>query len=222
MVVKYLSALPYLALSVLYCVDAWQTPPGRRKARLKPLLMPALLIFLLIGSLVPAPLIAIGLFLGFCGDVFLLKSDERALTLGLSSFLLGHGFYVVSLFGAGAWQNIAPLPVALYAVFLLGVIFLFLRVVWRGAGKLQAAVLLYALVLAFLSLTAMTRLLAFPSPSALSFFFGSVLFIASDGILALGLFAKPLKKQDFILMLLYLLAQGSIALSAVLPIGGFP
>jgi uncharacterized membrane protein YhhN len=58
-----------------------------------------------------------GLCLGFVGDVLLIGKSQRALLLGLGSFLLGHLAYLAAFYSLGIdWTNVGIAAVALTAV----------------------------------------------------------------------------------------------------------
>ena len=89
----YLLLMPYIVISCAYCIDAWRA--SRLSRILKPLLMPSLLMGYCFAARPVQPLIAIGIALGFVGDVALMLHGDWAFIAGLAGFLLGHVMYSI-------------------------------------------------------------------------------------------------------------------------------
>lgn len=155
-------------------------------AATKPLLMPVLLAWVLANAVQgsrPAVALMAGLFCAFLGDV-LLMADERL--WGIAAFALMQVAYLVAfrlLPGPGlvrAW----PLAAVPYALAWAG----FTALLWPSAGDLRIPVAAYGALLYAMALAALGLALRLPPdmrwwPAA-----GGALFIASDAVLALGMF----------------------------------
>jgi YhhN family len=140
-----------------------------------------------------ALLIALGMTLGFLGDLFLapLLPVAQPTLAGIAAFGLGHVAYLVALVGfANAHSLNAPGPrwAALAVWLLIGMVGWYL-VIFRGqkATVLHWAALPYALLLA--SLAGVATGLALQSALFLPLAVGAALFLLSDLILAGELFA---------------------------------
>jgi uncharacterized membrane protein YhhN len=169
--------------------------------------------------------IAAGLALSLGGDVALLGSSKRAFLAGLVLFLLAHLAYIVafalaaSLVAAGT-----GLPAERMAVAALGIglsTALLLRRLWRGAGEMRGPVLVYALVISVMVISAMGGSRSPGTALGLSplAFLGAVLFYVSDAALALTLFYRPFRWAPLLTLGVYWLGQLGIVLAARLTNG---
>ena len=113
----YLLLIPYIAISCAYCIDAWRA--SRLSRILKPLLMPSLLMGYCFAARPVQPLIAIGIALGFVGDVALMLHGDWAFIAGLAGFLLGHVMYsiwfIIQTGGAFSPWSLFYIPLAIAA-----------------------------------------------------------------------------------------------------------
>jgi uncharacterized membrane protein YhhN len=188
----------------------------------KPLLMPLLMAFFILMSLgrgylqptavmvSPNNFVLLALFFGFLGDTFLLGNGVF-FTLGLSSFLIGHVFYIlaflrnfsISRVPAAAWPILAVY--VLYSVVICSRLFPFV------SAKDKPSVIIYMTALLLMSFTAMAQLCALGEPAAALVFAGSLLFIASDTILSFQQFKKKGlcagRGAGVVIMLTYAAAQ---------------
>ena len=139
-----------------------------------------------------ALLLAIGITLGFVGDVFMarvLPIGEPVLG-GMGAFGLGHGAYIGGLLLLGrqsVFASAGPRWAAWLAWLLVGALGWY-AVVWRGHrhSALHVAALPYALLLA--STAGVATGLAILSPPLWILALGAALFLVSDLILATQLF----------------------------------
>ena len=103
----YLLLMPYIVISCAYCIDAWRA--SRLSRILKPLLMPSLLMGYCFAARPVQPLIAIGIALGFVGDVALMLHGDWAFIAGLAGFLaVSVKPYIAQRFATWghAWEDI--------------------------------------------------------------------------------------------------------------------
>jgi uncharacterized membrane protein YhhN len=129
------------------------------------------------------PLLIAGLAACVIGDAFLACDPKRWLAPGLVAFLVGHACYIF-LFAAYRPQGLEP--DAMQVAGLAGVAIAALAVLaflWNHLGPLRPAVVLY--VVAIGVMTGSSLLLPMPFWPAMA---GSVAFMASDAVLAIGLF----------------------------------
>lgn len=152
--------------------------------------------------------IAVGLVFSLAGDVFLMLPVDR-FTLGLASFLVAHVAYLVA-FTTNVAVGSAPLlllPFALAA----GVLVSFL---WKHLGSKRVPVVLYAGVLAAMAWLATSRVWVLGGRGAECAAIGAVLFVVSDGSLAVNRFRARFAHAQTLIMTTYVVAQWLIALSS--------
>lgn len=186
------------AYAGLALADAALAATGRDRTRraTKPLLMPLL-------SLQRDAPTRRALLLGGAGDVALLGDGQGAFTAGLGSFLLGHVAWVRALRarpGAGVVRR-RPALVLPYAALLAA----FHAYLWRRTGPDRVPVLVYS---AALTATAVAALDTGDARAAA----GGLLFLGSDGLLALERFAGVhLPAHEGLVMASYTSAQALLA-----------
>jgi len=150
------------------------------------------------------PVLALGLFLGSLGDIFLALEPSQ-LPLGIAAFGLGHLVYIY-LFarirmregGRGGWSRIAALALAAYGVVILN---------WLQPyfGDLRVAASLYNGII-----LVMTVLAVIGRAPALALA-GALLFLVSDSVLAVRLFTGYLEWAGPVVWVTYYLGQAGIA-----------
>ena len=171
-------------------------------------LMPALLI----GFLVALPrrrgniLVfgTIGILLSWSGDALLESPGDIGFLLGLGSFFLAHVAYLVLFLGPLRQRRI-PWQAVFYALWFVVLLILLVPHV----GALVVPVAAYGLVLAAAASAAL-------GANRLALV-GALVFLVSDTILAFRLFYPDFDfwQMNFVIMLLYIVGQGLIALGAV-------
>ncbi|MDF1769899.1 lysoplasmalogenase [Maricaulis sp.] len=152
--------------------------------------------------------LAAGLALGALGDVFL-ALDQSVLPLGIAAFGLGHLVYIwlfarwrMEAGPRGGMSRIAALAVALSGLAMMN---------WLQPhfGELQIAASVYngiILVMAVLAILGRSPLLAM---------IGALLFVVSDSVLAVRLFAGELDWAGPVVWVCYYLGQAAITLGLV-------
>ncbi len=151
--------------------------------------------------------IVIGLVCSLIGDIFLMLPRDRFVP-GLASFLLAHVAYLVG-FTADVPLGTAPvlaLPLLAAAVPLL-------RLLWPDLGTLRLPVLVYAATILLMVWLAWGRSWTLLTPGAMFAAMGATFFMASDAILALDRFHRPIRQAQSLIMTSYVAAQALIALS---------
>lgn len=186
------------AYAALALADTLLAASGRDRARraTKPLLMPLLSVSR------DAPTRR-ALLLGGAGDVALLGRGQGAFTAGLGSFLLGHVAWVAALRARPGVAVVRRRPVLVlpYAALLTG----FNAYLWRRTGRDRVPVLVYSTAL---TATALAALDTGDARAAA----GGLLFLGSDGLLALERFAEVhLPAHEGLVMATYTAAQALLA-----------
>jgi len=182
----------------------------------------SLLQYILKGCLVPLilaiyifganqnilPLMVIALIFGWLGDVFLLKINNLlCFRLGLASFLLGHIFYIITMFNYAQPFNILILIISIAAAVCYG-IFMFRLV--QPTSDMKIPVIAYETILLTMSIFALQLFLSQGGKFGAFVFAGSLFFVASDSMLALATFRK--KALNVPVMITYIAAQLLIVL----------
>lgn len=171
----------------------------------KPLAMIALVGATLAAAPVPSPryrgLIAAGLLCSLAGDVLLLW-PESLFVAGLLAFLGAHVCYLTAFRTDGGER-----PRLWMLVPLMGVALAVLAVIWRTLGPLQVPVVAYMAVIVAMWWAALGRHHVLRDRSAVLAAAGATAFVASDGLLALNRFWKPLPAAALLVLIPYYAAQ---------------
>ena len=184
--------------------------PNKKLNRIsKPLLMPLLLCVYLTGAQQIQPLIAAAIVFGFLGDTFLLGTGNFFL-IGLLAFLGGHLCYITAFWKMMDITRIIPAGLLFLIVYIVYAILVCRPLLPSIEKKLHPAILFYMLCLLAMSFSAYLGMLC-GNHKFLFVWLGSLLFVASDSILAYQVFQKNRgPKVDVLIMVTYLGAQGLI------------
>lgn len=151
----------------------------------------------------------VALFFGLLGDIALLSDTVPRFKAGVVAFLVGHLAYVACFVALGlprpawAWLGLVPLAVALVAT--RGVV----PGVNRAAGGTAATmVAAYSGVIGAMLVTAW--LTGEPLVAL-----GATIFVASDSILSIDRFVRPLPHARLVLMVTYHVGQALIVLGVL-------
>lgn len=165
-------------------------------------------------------LIAGAFLFSWFGDLLLMLASSPLnnqipfFILGLGSFLVAHLFFIRAFW---LWkeprQGIIQLKPWLLLPFLLFWALL-IYIMWPGLGDLRIPVLAYSLVIIVMTASAhnLANLLATPHYWYLSI--GTIVFVLSDGLIAINKFTTLLPPASFWIMLTYIVAQYLIYLGA--------
>jgi uncharacterized membrane protein YhhN len=175
----------------------------------KPLLMPVLLLGFFFGSTkrngVNFYLIIEALLLSWGGDVLL--QMKNMFIPGLVSFLLAHVCYIIyflrSNSGAKGLLQLQPLsgiPVLIYIVVFLWQLYPFL-------DALKIPVTVYAMTIGIMLLASINMRRKTSDPAATLFLSGAFLFVLSDSMLAVNMFAYNHLILSVCVMITYAAAQ---------------
>jgi len=136
------------------------------------------------------------------GDVFLML--DNMFTIGLASFLVAHIFYITAYQKTGAASgNLKSLDIIKFVLF--GVVLIW--VLYPGLGGMLIPVLAYALVLLSMGIWAHKRRGATTAVSFTLVSAGAMLFVISDGLIAINKFAFEIPAERMLVMSTYITAQ---------------
>jgi uncharacterized membrane protein YhhN len=183
----------------------------------KPLLMPVLLVYFKRALKVPMNLSfligSFALIFSWGGDVFLMfePTNSNFFIFGLGSFAIAQILYMITFSKArNETQHIevqTKLPYTIpFVIFSFG----FLWYMWPHIGELKVPVSVYSLLLLGIAVAAIYRMEETSLKSFNQVFFGAVLFILSDTLIAIDKFLTPMNYSGLFIMLTYILAQWNI------------
>ena len=152
-------------------------------------------------------LIIAALVFSLAGDIFIMLPTDKFVQ-GLASFLVAHIFYILA-FTSGfgpffEWPYL--LPALIYTL-------VFLRILLPKTAELKIPVLIYSMVLMIFLWQAMGRAFYLADNNSLYVLTGSILFVASDSVLAYDRFVKSFKYSQAFILSTYWAAQLFLALS---------
>jgi len=177
----------------------------------KPLLMPLIILYYIfnVNLLAINWFLVIALIFGMLGDISLMIGREgKWFMIGLGSFLVGHIFYIITylLLSASSLLQFPPIGWFLLLPLVGLTLFFFLRIKGK-MGELQIPTMIYLVVIFLVSFFAMLLLSVF-SPLAFIFvYLGPILFIISDGLIAVDKFDTKISNEGVYVMITYVLAQ---------------
>jgi len=199
--------LVYVAAGAAFLVLMAMDRGGMGRTVLKALPVSALILLVLRDVRGFARIFLTGaLFFSVCGDVLLDLPHPGLFIYGLVAFLIAHLFYTVLFF------RYATPPHGFQKAVIAGLILFAGLMVWIFLGidpDLFGPVVLYIVVIIIMSIGA----LLVPSAGRL-LFWGALLFIASDVVLAVNKFLVPVPYGRSINISLYFLAQFTIVAAA--------
>lgn len=156
--------------------------------------------------------ITVGLLFSLAGDILLLTPDHFFL-LGLSAFLLTHIAYLFA-FTRDTRFPARPGVWILYLLFAACCNFLLFS---RLPAGLRFPVVVYSLFLVSMAAQAMGRSFLMRTSATRLAAIGALLFVLSDGLLALNRFYAPLPLAPLLILVPYYAAQWLIASSTDVP-----
>tara|TARA_R110002050_G_scaffold297339_2_gene458642 strand:+ start:55679 stop:56377 length:699 start_codon:yes stop_codon:yes gene_type:complete len=181
----------------------------------KPLLMPFLMVYFALFKFKIAKSLnyaIIGaLFFSWVGDVALLFEEYNSLLfiIGLGGFLIAHVHYIFVFLKVDVRSKVVQklkwYAIPVFVIYTVGLVSL----VWNYLGDLRIPVLIYALVLMFMAITAVSRK---GKRGYYLILTGAILFVLSDSVLAINKFYTPFEGARILTMLTYTLAQLFIVL----------
>jgi len=175
---------------------------------LKSCLVPFILAVYIFGPNVILPTIVLALVFAWLGDVLLIKINNPIFfRFGLASFLIGHIFYIITMFTHAMPLNIPVLIISVIVAVCYG-FFAFKMV--KPSPEMKIPVIAYETIILIMVISALQLFLAQGGLFGTLVFAGSLCFLASDTMLALVTFRK--KPLYVYVMITYIAAQLLIAL----------
>lgn len=206
------AGIPVLVSAALAIAGHYLHPP-------RPLLIfvfkPFTTILILGVALLPGTLpddpyaraIAVGLVFSLAGDVLLMLPGR--FLYGLGAFLSAHIAYIVAFHGGAQAPGFPVVALVLGAVAAAMLWYL-----WPTLEPpLKAPVTVYVIIIAAMTALAFGELLAHRSAPALLAAVGAILFMCSDGALALNRFRRPFRLAELVVLATYFSGQWLIASS---------
>lgn len=187
----------------------------------KPLVLILLLVIFLVLSKGDPRFFWFYLALGFsmAGDILLLY-PVRAFILGLVAFLFAQVAYIL-----GFNAILTPMIPSLFATVTVGLLVLMVYLVFQAEvkkkpdlKKMRPAILLYAMMLSAMALSAVLNLFkpAWNPTAAFLTASGGILFLSSDLMLAYDRFVRQFRSSHILVMMTYHLAQVLLILGVLL------
>jgi uncharacterized membrane protein YhhN len=151
--------------------------------------------------------ILLGLAACLAGDIFMML-EKKKFVEGLIAFLLGHLFYISAFLTI--MRPRADLGTALPLLFFAGAM---MTILFPHLGRMKVPVAFYILVITVMAGLAIQRFVDVGGAPALRAFLGALLFLASDSVLAVNRFVRPVPAAQKIILGTYFAAQLLFALS---------
>jgi uncharacterized membrane protein YhhN len=171
----------------------------------KPLLMVSLLLYFISASKGYPKwrvLVMLALVFSWAGDMLLLSSD--LFMAGLAAFLIAHIFYIIAYHKTGAASGKLKVLDIIKLVLIGGIL---IRVLYPHLGGMLIPVLVYSMVLLGMALWAHKRRGATSARSFMLVSTGAILFVISDGVIAVNKFAFEVPAERILVMSTYIAAQ---------------
>lgn len=162
--------------------------------------------------------IFIGLLFGLIGDYLLMFVDKNGALFmyGLIAFLIGHLLYISAFYLDYKWNPSIEKAATRIALIVFGVFCtVFYLLIRPHLGGMKIPVLIYAFVISLMAMMAVNRKSRVSTLSYQLIFFGAVLFLISDSVLAYNKFVNPFDGASLVIMSTYMLAQFLITIGAV-------
>jgi uncharacterized membrane protein YhhN len=188
----------------------------------KPLLMILLSVFYHINIRTEktrfSSFILFGLIFSIGGDTFLMFEGSQFFIAGLACFLVTHIFYILAFQyyknTISGFVNSHKWLIIPFLLYLFGM----LSFLWKDLNTLKIPVIIYSTVICLMAIAALNLKNRLPSPVFYTLFFGVLLFLISDSIIALNKFSGEtlhIPYPSTIIMCTYIVAQFLIALSTL-------
>ncbi len=215
---QYKLHIAFLSLALLHLYAVYANLPNLRFFS-KPLICISLIFILYKETGLKKnieKLVAVGLFFGCLGDIFLML-NENMFVAGLASFLIGHILYVIAFSKQTSAKALSKhKSYILIAGILASFCYYLYSILQPSLGPLKIPVILYIIVIAAMAFFAYTRRYQTNTLSFIICLIGALLFIFSDSILALNKFVAYLANSGLYIMSSYILAQYFITLGIIL------
>ena len=180
----------------------------------KPLILASLLVLYTFSVSKRNKWYLLALIFSLLGDVFLLFEGKLFFMIGLVSFLIAHILFIKIILG---WLTKSSLynVVGAFIPFLItfsGLIY----VLKDSLNELLIPVIIYGITISMFGVVSLLNLLNTKTTKALWMFFGALVFITSDSILAINKFYFSKEIFEILVMVTYIVAQYLIYRSMIL------
>lgn len=211
---RFAFAALYLAVAAVHIYACGSRRRLMLRRVTKCALMPLLAVCYILFAKTASPLVVAAIFFGFTGDFFLLLTTHRwAFPAGIAAFSVGHVFYIVSFLIAlpHAPSVFVFLLLVLVSTAYATVLLLYL---WKGIPrKLRAPSILYVLIIGSMASCAFLYASCGASTVYHLAAVGGLLFVASDSMLSIDAFRRPIPHRSILVMSTYIAAQTLIVSS---------
>jgi len=212
---KYTSLILHLVLLIIVVIELTGrfTDNIRLEYPVKPLIMIWMAVYFLIYSkkksfTIP---VLIAFFFSWLGDNFLMFSgmNELYFFAGVGGFFLAQlsYIYIFGKYSEGNRRGYLRKKPLLIVFFLLYVAGIYIVLLPGLEGIMKPVILVYALSLMAMSMMALNRRGRVNPPSFRYVFFGSILFLLSDSMIAINKFSTEFPLAGFWIMITYISAQ---------------
>ncbi len=212
---KYTSLILHLVLLIIVVIELTGrfTDNIRLEYPVKPLIMIWMAVYFLIYSkkksfTIP---VLIAFFFSWLGDNFLMFSGKNELFFfaGVGGFFLAQlsYIYIFGKYSEGNRRGYLRKKPLLIVFFLLYVAGIYIVLLPGLEGIMKPVILVYALSLMAMSMMALNRRGRVNPPSFRYVFFGSILFLLSDSMIAINKFSTEFPLAGFWIMITYISAQ---------------
>jgi uncharacterized membrane protein YhhN len=168
----------------------------------KPMIMASLIGFYITVERRQSNAFVLAMIFALLGDVFLMFKGDDFFLIGLLCFMVMQLLYTFLFSREGSKDMKRLLMISLPMLLLtVGVI----SVLWNDLGDLRIPVLVYAMAITAMVISAIYRKNILKGYSAVVL--GVVLFLISDAVLAISKFGGALPFQDIVIMSTYMTAQ---------------
>ena len=157
-------------------------------------------------------LIIAALLFSWVGDIFLLFENEQNnwFVYGLGSFLIAHIFYIISNLKSrkpNTQLGLIPTQQMRYLFILILAGLAIVYVLLPHLGDMKVPVIIYAIILTYMTISALYRYGRVEGSSFAIVFIGACVFMISDAMLAIDTFVNQFALAGFWVMLTYTTAQ---------------
>lgn len=168
----------------------------------KPMIMASLIGFYITVERRQSNAFVLAMIFALLGDVFLMFKGDDFFLIGLLCFMVMQLLYTF-LFSRENNNDlkklmIIALPIAIFTIVIMSLL-------WNDLGDLRIPVLVYAMAIASMVVSAIYRRSSLNG--YLAVVSGVILFLISDGVLAISKFGGALPYQDIVIMSTYMSAQ---------------
>ena len=180
----------YIAVAVADVAAQAMGAPGFA-AVMTALAMPLLMLWLVVSTPRPWPrplrAMAVGIIAAWCGDLLLLGDGDLRFALGIAAFAVMQVCYIAAFRRVPGPGMVRAWPVALVPYVLIWLVLVVLML--RGGDPLAVPAALYGLLLVTMAVAALDLVLRVPRRPGWRVAWGALLFVLSDGLIALRAFA---------------------------------